>query len=218
MLWLAPVGLTACSLSAAQEGVHRWVDLGPLHVNMAMLLLPAMIVALAGLARNRIWPWIPAFAALVLLATQPDRSQSAALAGAAMVAALGLVRRPAIRLALLAAILALAAAAWIRPDPLKPVAGVEGVISLAYAASPILAGLALLCLAAAVAAPVVLTRSCPPPARLAGWSLSACLLVWVTAPFLGAFPVPFAGIGPSPVLGAWLGIGLLAALARQDGK
>jgi hypothetical protein len=48
--------------------------------------------------------------------------------------------------------------------------------------------------------------------------MSACLLIWIIAPFLGAYPVPFAGLGPSPVIGGWLGIGLLAALwRRQEG-
>ena len=34
------------------------------------------------------------------------------------------------------------------------------------------------------------------------------------APAVGAFPVPLVGMGPSPILGAWLGVGLLAAAAR----
>jgi cell division protein FtsW (lipid II flippase) len=215
LLWAAPLGLLACYFSPGQQGVHRWIDLGPAHINVAMLLLPAMTVALAALARDRIGPWIGALAAaMVLLAAQPDASQAAALACAAAVTVIGLVRRPAIRLATLAGLLGLAVVAWLRPDPLQPVAEVEGIIGLAFSLSPLLAGLALLCLAGTAAAPAVLTWSSPLPARLAGRALAACFLVWAAAPFLGAFPVPFAGIGPSSVLGGWLGVGLLAALTK----
>ena len=31
-------------------------------------------------------------------------------------------------------------------------------------------------------------------------------------PFLGAFPAPLLGLGMSPIIGAWLGVGLLAGL------
>ncbi len=44
-LWAAPVGLAASLISSGQAGVHRWVDLGPLHMNAALLLLPAAVVA-----------------------------------------------------------------------------------------------------------------------------------------------------------------------------
>jgi hypothetical protein len=39
--------------------------------------------------------------------------------------------------------------------------------------------------------------------------------VGVAATFVGAFPVPFVGIGVAPILGAWLGAGLLAGLMRR---
>lgn len=76
--------------------------------------------------------------------------------------------------------------------------------------------LAAVLLAAIAAAPVVLSRlSCAvPAARWAGVGLGLCFAVWAVSPFLGAFPVPFVGIGMSPVLGGWLGIGLLAGLGR----
>ncbi len=65
------------------------------------------------------------------------------------------------------------------------------------------------------AAPLFATRSAPPSPRLAGWALSLCFLLWMTTPLLGAFPVPLVGIGMSPILGTWLGVGLLAALLRR---
>src|SRR5678815_1456076 len=66
-LVLAPVALAVSLLSAGQLGVHRWVDLGPLHVNVGQVLLPPAIVAIAGLARTWAWwGWTTAVLALLL--------------------------------------------------------------------------------------------------------------------------------------------------------
>jgi hypothetical protein len=214
-LLAAPVGLLATLGGPAQEGVHRWLRLGPLHINVAMLLLPSAVVALAVLGRDRRWPWGGAFIALVLLLLQPDASQATALGACLGLLAARAAWPVALRGALLAVAGVLMAATWLRPDPLKPVPEVEEIIGLASAVSPLVAGLAVLLLAAVVAAPIVATRSAPPTPRLAGGALSLCLLLWVTTPLLGVFPVPWVGIGMSPILGAWLGVGLLAALLRR---
>ena len=51
---------------------------------------------------------------------------------------------------------------------------------------------------------------------VAATCVAACLLLWAVAPWLGAYPVPLAGIGMSPIVGAWLGVGLLAGLIRAQ--
>lgn len=216
LVLLTPLGLAAPMLSQGQEGVHRWLDLGPLHVNIAMLLLPAFVVALAGVAHRVAWWWVPAVLAMGALILQPDASQATALAIALGVAVIGLRRRSAgVRWAVALAALSLAGLSWTRPDPLAPVPEVEGVIGLAAALSPWLAAMTVLSLAAAAAAPALTAQARPAgAARWAGYALGALLLAWIAAPALGAFPVPFAGVGPSPIVGAWLGVGLLAALAR----
>jgi len=211
----APLALAATFLNPDQEGVHRWIDLGPVHANAAMLVLPAMVVGLGGLAGDRLWPWAAVIGAMSLLVFQPDASQALALAGAAGLVAALTVRLTGARLTILALIAGLAAVAWVRPDPLDPVPEVEAMVGLAFGRSP-LAGAGLLALLLAVAAaPVLAGRPADPPVRIAGWALGLCLLVWAVAPFLGAYPVPFAGVGMSPIVGAWLGVGLLAGMARR---
>lgn len=211
----APSGLAASFLFADQEGVHRWIDLGPVHANVAMLLLPAAVVALGGLAGGaRLWPWFLTVAAMVLLVLQPDASQALALAAAAgLIAALS-VRRVAVRFAVIAALAGFAAAAWFRPDPLDSVPEVEGLVGLAFKVSPFAGAGVLILIAAVIVAPVLALRTTDTAVRIASWGLGACLLLWAVAPWLGAFPVPFAGVGMSPIVGAWLGVGLLAGFAR----
>jgi hypothetical protein len=110
--------------------------------------------------------------------------------------------------------LGLVAAAWLRPDPLQPVPEVEEILQLAYAVSPVLAGLALTALLLFALTPGGLLRGAPHHAAVAGGGLSLYLLLSALTPFLGAFPVPLVGVGLSPVLGAWIGVGALAALLR----
>ena len=77
----------------------------------------------------------------------------------------------------------------------------------------LIGGLALILLAVFTAAPAVLTRA-DARLKLAGGALSLCLAAWAVTPLFGAFPVPLVGVGMSPILGAWLGVGLLAAATR----
>lgn len=209
--WLAPLLLGACFLMPDLQGVHRWIGLGPIRLNAAMLVLPAAVVAFAAASRTGWLSWIPIVATLPLLVWQPDASQATALAIVAVVAAVRLRDCWFIALAIVAAAIVAAADAWLQPDPLAPVPEVEGIVGLALAISP-LAAMALMALLVATAAVPIALAVRSPGARLAGLLLSLLLLAWIITPFFGAFPVPFAGIGPSPILGAWLGIGLLAGL------
>lgn len=213
---LALAGLAASFFNPAQEGVHRWIDAGPLHVNVAMVVLPSLCVVLAA-AEDRRAIWGAAFLALLLLIAQPDASQAAALA--AVTALVAVFRTPgrAARIVIVLGATVAAIAAWMRPDPLQPVAEVEEILGLAFQLSPVVGCLALAGLAAFVAVPALLAASAG-RLGLAGAALSLCLAVWAVAPFFGAFPVPLVGLGMSPILGAWLGVGLLAALLTDQDR
>lgn len=209
VLWLLPVGLVATLISPDQEGVHRWIDLGPLHINMAMLLAPGAVVTMAASAEKRL-TWVAFLISLAVLVFQPDASQATTLAVVgAMVAVFG-TKPSLIRWGVPVIAAGVAVAAWLRPDPLQPVPEVEGIVGLAFSVSPLLAGLAVLSLAAVAAAPAR-TRGLP------GLALGLCFLLWAVMPLFGAFPVPFVGIGMSPIVGGWLGVGLLAAAMRWNG-
>lgn len=212
-LGLLPLGLAASLFFPEVDGVQRWIDVGPIHLNAAMLLMPMSVVALAAPGARGLWLWALPVSALLLLVAQPDASQATSLAAVMLlllIAAAVPTRRT--RLGLIGVTVALTAIAWARPDPLAPVAEVEGIVGLAFGQSPILGLLALLALAAVAAAPAL--AAARSGAKRAGAALGLCLLVWALMPFLGAFPVPLVGMGMSPIIGAWLGAGLLAAAMR----
>lgn len=215
VLLAAPIALAATFLGPDQLGVHRWVRAGPLHMNVAMLVLPSAVVAFAALAPSRTWPWIAAILALALLVAQPDASQATTLAAVAGMLAIVTAPRPSVRAVVLGAAGLLLVAAWMRPDPLQPVPEVEGIVGLAFAVSPVAGALAVLLLVAVAASPALASARQPglgPPAL----ALGLCFLGWAATPLLGAYPVPLVGVGLSPIVGAWLGVGVLAGLAKGE--
>ncbi len=211
----AAAALAATLLNAPVEGVHRWIDAGPLHINAAAALLPAATVALAAL-HDRRWSWLAAAAILALLVLQPDASQ-ATVFGAGVIVVLASSRAPvAIRAGGIGATVLAVAAAWLRPDPLAPVPEVEDIIGLAWGWSPLAAMAAVALLAATALWPLRIALADRPWSRTAALALAACCAVSALARVLGVFPVPLVGVGMSPVLGFWLGAGALAAVARSD--
>ena len=188
-----------------QEGVFRWVGAGPVQLNAAALVLP---LAIAVFTPKRRWLAIPCFLALgAVIARQPDISQLAgiALAGAVLFAsAFGWIG--ALAAALIGA--GLATYCLMQPDPLLPVAHVEGIFSLAFEQSQVLGIGMAVSLALACLSPLLLWRS--PDLRWKAVALSAYFAVTALAPLLGAYPVPLAGYGLSFVVGWVLGFAALA--------
>jgi cell division protein FtsW (lipid II flippase) len=216
ILVAAPVGLAATLMNAGQQGVHRWTDLGPVHANLAAVLLPGAIVALAVLSGRERWTWIVAAVVGVLLVLQPDASQAAAF-GAGVIAILLRHRASwAMRGAGIAAALGMIVAAWMRPDPLVPVPEVEGIIGLAAGWSPLVAVVAILMLAVVVLSPLLVARGVDGLPQTAAVALVAYFAATALAPATGNFPVPLVGMGMSPVIGFWLGWGALLAVARRQ--
>jgi hypothetical protein len=118
---------------------------------------------------------------------------------------------------MLAGAVVMAAAAIIlclsRPDPLAPVAHVEGIFALAWSQSPAIAVAMGFSLAAAALAPLVVWLS-HPPGMAAPLALALYLAATALAPLFGAYPVPLAGYGLSFVIGWWLGIAALCIPRR----
>ena len=209
--WLAPVALIIIALSLIspdQQGVHRWLNLGPIQLNAAALVLPA---AIATFMRTPIVVAISAFAIIAgLLAWQPDISQLAAFALAATLlstARWGL-KGAGVALLLSAGAIALCLS---RPDPLAPVLHVEGIFALAWSQSPVLAVAMAVSLALTALSPLLRRKSAPGALALTTYFAATSLAV-----LLGANPVPLAGYGLSFVIGWWFGFACLCVPIRRN--
>jgi hypothetical protein len=210
ILGLALVAVAGSFLAPAQHGVHRWIDLGPLHVNVAVLLLPLAVVALAysGTWSRTALTFIAAMGALLVL--QPDASQATSFLLAVIILFARSTAPPARRILTIAAAVVVAAISWTRPDPLQPVAEVEGIFRLAFTISPVLAAVAALALAAASLSPFAI-RAASSTKRTAALALTGYFISAAVCPAFGAFPVPLVGLGMSFPVGYWLGIALVCA-------
>ena len=211
---MAPIALIVVALSLIgpdQQGVHRWLDLGPVQLNAAALVLP---VAIAAFMRTPAPVVVPIFVVVAgLLAWQPDISQLAAFAFATVILA---STRFGWRGAIAAAAIAAAAIALClsRPDPLLPVAHVEGIFFLAWDQQPALAIAMGLALAAACLSPLLLPTT--PENRGPSMALTGYFALTGAAFLLDAYPVPLAGYGLSFVIGWWLGFACLSVRGRES--
>lgn len=213
LLGLAAALVAASLFGPPQQGVHRWLAVGPLSVNLALLMLPMAVVAL-GWTRERVSSWGLALAVLGLLVVQPDASQATAFAGAMALIALRAPFSTPFRLGLAGVAAALAAISWLRPDPLAPVPEVEEIVALAWGLTPMLAVAAVVMIVATSLAPILGTRLRGAMPQGVAVPLTAYLLLTAGMTLFGAFPMPLLGIGMSPIVGFWLGVGLLAAQLR----
>jgi cell division protein FtsW (lipid II flippase) len=213
---IAIVALAASLMAPGQSGVHRWLDLGPVNINVAALLLPVAIIALSGLALS------PAtlLAAIVvigaILVAQPDASQATAFLLAASLILLGRTMSKALLMLGLLMTCGLAVAAWLRPDPLQPVPEAEGIFGLIADISMPLAIAAGLALALTCLAPLRRLRSGSESGPRAATALTIYFCVTAIMPFLGPYPVPLVGVGMSFPVGFWLGMALLCARGRPN--
>ena len=212
-LLLTTLALVATLFAAAVEGVHRWLDVGPLHINAAALFLPILIVGLAAVRIAKPMGLVVALLTASILLVQPDASELTSFAVAVSILFVRSTIAPRWKACALAIAAVLTVCGWMRPDSLQPVAEVEQIFAMCAAVSPVLAFLGGLALVAAALAPLARSSAAGHVARDAALALSAYFLTVSIVPFFGWFPVPLVGLGMSFPAGWWLGMGLLAALA-----
>jgi hypothetical protein len=193
------IALTATFADGGLSDVHRWISIGPVSANIAVLLLPGFVAILGTQKTAALSAALAWMAAMSLLVAQPDASQATALAIACPL--LFAHWPPKWRWPLIIVSTVMAAMSWLRPDPLQPVAEVEGIIELMWQVSPALAAIGLAALAATI---IAVRRADTSTAALAAYCAVVSLM-----PAVGHFPVPLAGAGISFPLGWWLGIAIL---------
>ena len=188
--------VTALAGSSA-DGAARWIWIGPLSVQLSLVLLPAMVVAFArnpdGLGSLGIG------IAAAALAFQPDRAMAGVLAlGLAVLAA---ARPGRASIAALAIALAAFAITLVRPDSLPAVPFVDEILFTSFDVHP-LAGLAVLLGVLLLLVPAFAARRADPALMVFGAIWLGC----IAAAALGNYPTPVVGYGGSAILGYLLSL------------
>jgi hypothetical protein len=212
-LALAAALLLTALFGAAADGATRWVSVGPLNLQVSLIVVPLMLVLYA--RRPDAAGTVAVIAAAAALALQPDR----AMAGALAAGLLALVTASPARLTILAAAGSVVAfgATLSMPDSLPAVPFVDGVLYTAFGVHP-LAGAAVLVGAAALVAPAVICAARGAGERPALFAFAGCWAATIAAAALGNYPTPLVGYGGSAVLGYLLSVALLPGGAPAAGR
>ena len=206
-LGLGIVLLTSYLLGTAVEGATRWVRLGNITIQPSLLVVPALTLTFAR-ARNWIGALGVSLTALVL-ALQPDRAMSGALAAGILTLA---VVRPDSR-TLIAAVAAIAAfaTAMLRPDTQGAMPFVDGILLTSFDVHPI-AGIAVISGSLILLMPAVIGLRKNQSDSTTHAVFGAVWIALVSAAALGNYPTPLVGYGGSAILGY-----LLCSVALRDG-
>lgn len=188
--------LATAMFGASVDGASRWIWIGPLSVQVSLVLLPFMLVCFA---RHRDWVGTAGMTlAALALALQPDRAMAGMLALG--LAALATSRRDKFSVIALIAGLASFAVTLVRPDSLPAVPFVDRILFTAFSVHPLAGAATLLgtCL-------LVL------PALAGGFRdsahdgvyrvFAAAWIAAIAAAVLGNYPTPVVGYGGSAILG-----------------
>lgn len=205
--------LATALLGTSVEGASRWIFIGPLSVQVSLVVLPLMITAFA---RQSDYVGAGGIAlAAAALALQPDRAMAGVLA--LSMALLVIARRErAPFLALLAAAAGFAAS-LAQPDALPAVPYVDQILFTAFDVQP-LAGVAVILGAMLLLVPSLVGLRRDPAQRPAYLVFGALWFGCILAAALGNYPTPVVGYGGSAILGYLLSLaGLPTAVRSSNG-
>lgn len=196
-------------LGASADGASRWIFIGPLAVQLSLVVVPLMIVLFA--RRPDALGTAGIAVAAAALALQPDRAMAGVLAlAAALVAA---TRPGRSTIAAFAAAAAGFALALGRPDALPAVPHVDRILFTAFEVH-LLAGAAVLFGALLLPLPALAGWRRDPGRRHVHLAFGATWLGCVAAAALGNYPTPVVGYGGSAILGYLLSLAALPTAVR----
>ncbi|HJU77475.1 MAG TPA: FtsW/RodA/SpoVE family cell cycle protein [Sphingomicrobium sp.] len=195
-LGLAVLLLTTYLLGTAVDGATRWLRLGNITVQPSLVLLPVLTLTYAN-ARNWVGAIGVSLTALVL-ALQPDRAMSGALA--AGVLALAVMRPDSRTLTALSAAIVGFATAMVRPDTQGAMPFVDRILVTSFDVHPV-AGIAVISGSMILLIPAVIGLRKNRSAATSHAVFGAVWLALVAAAALGNYPTPLVGYGGSAILG-----------------
>lgn len=213
-------GITSAAISATLlgpgiDGVHRWLSVGPLRLNVSAALAPWLLSGwCASQGSSRIRATVFILVTQVAHVVQPDAGQATALAAGLLPLLLSSSRiKPAEGLPLAVAVTLLAATAWLREDPLPAVDHVERILVLASMKGPAVL-VAVMLTGLGLVLPFIADGQVRFP-HATRFALLSYLLVSFMVTFVGNFPVPVFGAGAGPILGWYALLGVRAVTARR---
>jgi len=205
---LLPAAIIALLLTFANqgmEGVRRWISIGAVKLNVAMIVLPMILLELYQVLKIRglTYAGVSAFIILLVLFFQPDASQLTGFAIPVMIMLSLNTRSKKIRFLITGVSVLFIVLSWIRLDHLPPVNYVERILMMVADMGGIWLVLGIISLAI-LPAPFILL---PPKNAVSVSRYIGCYyIVILLSTLFGNFPVPLMGYGISPIVGYYLSL------------
>ena len=205
---LLPAAICALVLPFANqgmEGVHRWISIGAVKLNVAMIVLPMILLELYKVLKIRglTYAGVSAFIILLVLFFQPDASQLTGFAIPVMIMLSLNTRSKKIRFLITGVSVLFIVLSWIRLDHLPPVNYVERILVMVADMGWLWVVSGVISLAI-LPAPFLLL---PPKNAVSVSRYIGCYyIVILLSTLFGNFPVPLMGYGLSPIVGYYLSL------------
>lgn len=187
------------------EGVHRWISIGFIKLNIAMIVMPIILIELwyALKTKGFKFVWVIALVVTLLLFLQPDASQLTGFALPMMVMLCLSVNSKAIRFIMISVFSLFVILSWVFLDTLPPVAYVEGIFTMAADLGLPWLIFGILSLAAL---PILFLLFPPKNEEILSRCIGFYYVIIIISTFFGNFPVPLMGYGISPVIGIYISL------------
>ncbi len=187
-------------LSPGIEGVHRWISLGSLRFNVAIIVMPIILIEIGRiLLRNELKFAVIITAAVILtLVFQPDASQVTGFTIPVLMLLSSKIANTRLRVLLTGIAAIPIVLSWVYLDKLPPVEYVERIVWMAANEGVVWMSLGIVSL---ILLPLPFLFFPPDNGVLISRCIGLYYIIIIASTFLGNFPVPLMGYGMSPVLG-----------------
>ncbi|SHN59321.1 hypothetical protein [Desulfitobacterium chlororespirans] len=190
-------------LNPGMEGVHRWISIGIIKLNIAMIVLPIIIIGLGQIVQTKGFGVgsVAAIGTVFVLFFQPDASQLTGFAIPMMILISSETKSKLLRLFIISVFSVCAILSWMHLDSLPPVNHVEGIVSMAADMGTLWLILGIISLAIL---PIPFLLFPPENAGLISRCIGVYYSIILVSTVPGNFPVPLMGYGLSPIIGYFI--------------
>ena len=187
-------------INPGMDGVHRWISIGIIRLNVAMIVLPAILIEVGWILQIKGFKTglFISIGISCFLLFQPDASQLTGFAISAMVLLSARTRSKKLRIIIIIIFILPIVFSWLNLDHLPPVSYVEGIVSM-------VAQMGLVWLICGIISLAILPMHFlvfpPQNAKLVSRCIGLYFIVMIGSTWFGNFPVPIMGYGMSPIIG-----------------
>lgn len=197
--------LSLTFLNPDMEGVHRWISIGFIKINAAMIAIPLTLIELwkALKTKSLFFCSLIAIGIIMILFFQPDASQLTGFAIPMMIMLCQKAKSRSKSLLIIIVFSLFVILSWMCLDKLPPVSHVERIIYMVAEMGFIWLILGVISL---LILPLPFILFPPKNSESISKYIGFYYIIIILSTFFGSFPVPLMGYGISPIIGFYISL------------